>query len=427
MSRTVMAHVEKIEDVYPIEGADRVEMCRLLDFHILVKKNEVKVGDLVVYIEVDSILPDGLSKEDSAKYDEAKLKAKKATGEDLKILEMEMLEIVSRNTILEFEFLRQKKFRIKALKYSKFNVISMGIVFPASILETIPKALGKESPKDITEGLDVTELLGIEKVVEDLEDIAKDVSEKDDSSSFEKFLDGKFKRYTWYRSIKKQLRGEKIKGVWQDWMAHESDEVNVQKLFTKTKEKYGNSDGWVVANKLEGQNLSTYLYTSSTFFGMIQKKHFGVCTHHRNLITDDGSRFWKTVKEYDLEKKLRNIGQDLQLRFEHCGPKIQDNIYKLPNYRLYLFEVWDIKNHRYYNYEQFMEFSKKYEIETVPIVDDNFVLPETVQELLKYSNGYDELIPGVKVMREGVIIRRREDYSISFKVKSPEYAILHGK
>jgi len=422
-----LAHIEKIKDVYPIEGADRVEMCQLLDFHILVKKDEVKIGDLVVYIEVDSIIPDGLSKEDSAKYDEAKLKAKKATGEDLKNLEAEMLEIVSRNTIPEFEFLRAKKMRIKALKYSKFNVISMGIVFPLSILETIPKALGKELPKDITEGLDVTELLGIEKVVEDAEDIAKDVSEKDDESSFEKFLDGRFKRYKWYRSIKKQLRGEKIKGVWQDWMAPQSDEVNVQKLFTKTKERYGNSAGWVVGSKLEGQNLSTYLYTSSAFFGLTQKKHFGVCTHHRNLIVDDGSRFWKTVKEHDLEKKIRSIGQDLQMRFEHCGPKIQDNIYKLPNYRVYLFEVWDIKNRRYYNYDEFIEFSKKYEIETVPIVDDNFVLPETVQELLKYSNGYDELIPGVKVMREGVVIRRREDYSISFKVKSPEYAILHGK
>ena len=49
------------------------------------------------------------------------------------------LKIVSQNTIPEFEFLRQKKFRIKALKYNFDNgfgskIVSMGIVFSTSIL-----------------------------------------------------------------------------------------------------------------------------------------------------------------------------------------------------------------------------------------------------------------------------------------------------
>jgi hypothetical protein len=433
MSRTVMAHVEKIVNVYPIEGADRVEMCQLLDFHILVKKDEVKIGDLVIYIEVDSILPDGLSKEDSAKYDETKLLADKATGEDLKNLEAEMLEIVSRNTIPEFEFLRQKKFRIKALKYNKFKdpfgnkIVSMGIVFPLSILETIPKALGKELPKDITEGLDVTELLGIEKVVEDAEDVAKDVSEKDDESSFEKFLDGRFKRYKWYRSIKKQLRGEKIKGVWQDWMMPQSDQENIQKIFSKMKERFGNDDGWWCGSKIEGQSSAFYLKKDSYFFNLRQKETFGVCTHHRNLITDDGSQFWKTARQLDIEKRLKSIGKNIMLMGEHSGGRIQQNIYKLPEHRVYLFDVWDIDSKRYYNYEEFLEFCLKYNFAHVPVVSEKISLFDTVQEMLDHSNGTDELVPGVIVKREGLVWKRRDDSKVHFKVKSPEYMILHGK
>ena len=39
-----MAHVERVVNVYPIEGADRLEMAQVLDYHIAVQKNKFKVG-----------------------------------------------------------------------------------------------------------------------------------------------------------------------------------------------------------------------------------------------------------------------------------------------------------------------------------------------------------------------------------------------
>jgi len=421
MSRTVMAHVEKIVNVYPIEGADRVEMCQLLDFHILVKKDEVKIGDLVIYIEADSILPDGLSKEDSAKYDEAKLTAEKATGEDLAKAEAEMLEILSRNTIPEFEFLRQKKFRIKALKYNKFKdpfgnkIVSMGIVFPLSILETIPKALGKELPKDITEGLDVTELLNIEKVVEDAEDIAKDVSE----NAVDKFL----MQYKFYRSLKKKMF-PKISGTWQPDFPSPSDEENIQKIYSKFLEKYGTEDdGFYVSEKCEG-NSAAYVFKNKRNFGIIPSYHFGACSRTRFLKTYDGSDWWRTARTLDLEKRMKAIGKNLFIRGEQVGYRIQGNIYKFSGPHVFLFEVFDLDKKRFYNYEQFMEFCLKYEFETVPILDDKFKLLPTVQEMLTYSNAQSKLAP---VLREGVVIRRKDNVKESFKIRSPEYLIKHGK
>lgn len=420
-----LAHIEKLVKVYPIKNADNIEMVQLLDFHVVVKKSDnFKVSDLVLYIEIDSILLDGLPEPFKATLDGLKKKLKKATGEDIQRIQDEINEILKHNIYPEFEFLRQKKFTIKALKYGKFEdefgspIISCGIVFPISVLESVLKTKNISMP-EISEGLDVTSLLGVEKVVEDLEEIKTDIVENKQNS-----LDKKLSKYKFYRKIKKLVAGEKISGKWEDFLAPQSDETNVQKLFTKMKERYGDQKGWVGHSKMEGQNISAYLKSTKFFFNLLEKEHFGVCTHHRNLITDDGSRFWQTIKELDFEKKLRAVGKkNIMLRGEHCGGKIQKNIYQLPSHRIFLFEVYDMETKKYYNYEQFMEFCHKYEFEHCPLVYENFSLPDTVQEMLKMSMRNDEIVPGVSVMSEGLVVRRMEDYSVSFKVKNPEYLL----
>lgn len=427
MGERALAHIEKVVTTYSIEGADKIEMTQVLDFHVVTKKGEFKTGDLVVYVEVDSILPDGLPAAEQARYDELKKVLKKATGEDIARYESEMAEVVAKNTRPEFEFLRAKKFRIKVQRYGAFKdkitgepIHSMGIIFPLSII-----------PTDITpiEGLDLTEALGIVKVVEDAEDIATGESQitVEKIGKLERWFDHRFKRYAWYRRVKKEVKGEKISGKWESWMMPESDQENIQKIFTKLKEKWGDDDGWWVSSKIEGQSSSYYYKRTPYLFGLKNSEHFGVCTHHRHLPTDDGSQFWKTARELDFEKRLKAVGKNIMVQGEHCGSKVQGNIYKLPSYRIYLFDVWDIDEGRYYNFDEFFEFCHKYQFDHVPLVDAKFALKDTVQEMLNYSNGTDELVPGVVVKREGVVIRRRDNPLIHFKVKSPEYLALHGK
>lgn len=426
MSEKSLARIEKVLSVYPVEGADNVEMCQIQDYHILVKKSEkIQKNDLVIYVEIDSILPDGLSKSDLVLLEEATKRAKKATGDDLKALQEEIARLTSQNTFPEFEFLRQKKFRIKAWKLSKFGIISMGIVFPLSILQTVPKVLGKEFNQEFKEGLDVTDFLGIQKVVEDLEEIDKSETETN-SNKLEKILDRHLMKYSIYRKYKKEIFGERIKGSWLDIFPSQSDETPAQKCYTKFIETNGRT-GYYKTSKIEGQNYSSYLFQTSRFFNIFKKDHFGICTHHRNLITDDGSQFWKTAKELDLEKRMKSIGKNLLIRGEHAGGKIQGNIYKLSEHHVYLFEVWDISKKRFYTFDEFMEFCRKYEFEHVPVIDDNYTLPETVQEILQESNRFDELVPGVKVQGEGIVVRLKDDITKSFKVRSPEYLLLHGK
>jgi RNA ligase (TIGR02306 family) len=98
----------------PIEGADRLEVARVLGWHVVVQKGLYAEGDLVVYCEVDSVLPDRP----------------------------------------EFEFLGKNK-RIRTMKLR--GQVSQGICFPVHELkQLLVKPLYHE-------GDDVTEELGVTK------------------------------------------------------------------------------------------------------------------------------------------------------------------------------------------------------------------------------------------------------------------------
>ena len=114
-----LASIRRIGGLTPILGKDRIELAQIDGWTVIVKKDEFKVGDLVIYVEIDSILPDKQ----------------------------------------EFEFLRSKKFRIKTMKMA--GVLSQGICFPISTLNR----------SNITFGEDVTDEMGIIKYEEDADNV----------------------------------------------------------------------------------------------------------------------------------------------------------------------------------------------------------------------------------------------------------------
>ncbi|MCH8319071.1 MAG: RNA ligase (ATP), partial [Bacteroidetes bacterium] len=107
-----LASIQKISTLEPIQDADAIEKATVLGWQLVVKKGEFKAGSLCVYCDIDSILPDRP----------------------------------------EFEFLKQRKMRIKTIKLR--GQISQGICFPLSILPP---------DTEIREDMEVTEILGIKK------------------------------------------------------------------------------------------------------------------------------------------------------------------------------------------------------------------------------------------------------------------------
>ena len=56
MSRK-LARIQKIYQIEPIEGADRIELAYVLGWQCVVNKGQFKPMDLAVYFEIDSFLP----------------------------------------------------------------------------------------------------------------------------------------------------------------------------------------------------------------------------------------------------------------------------------------------------------------------------------------------------------------------------------
>jgi len=122
-----LATTRKITDIRAIDGADVIELATVGGWNVVVAKDvRYKVGDIVVYCEIDSFLP---------------------------IKE-------------EFEFLRkssykkmgdQEGFRLKTIKLR--GQVSQGLILPIGVLPITQFA----TAHDLPEGMDVTEMLSIVK------------------------------------------------------------------------------------------------------------------------------------------------------------------------------------------------------------------------------------------------------------------------
>ena len=118
MEERKLATIEVVKDLQPIEGADAIEVATIRGWKVVVKKNEFKVGDLCVYCEIDSVMPQRP----------------------------------------EFYFLQTSHFRIKTIKLR--GQISQGICFT---LDVLPNEVISSTSYENLVGTDVTEVLGVTK------------------------------------------------------------------------------------------------------------------------------------------------------------------------------------------------------------------------------------------------------------------------
>lgn len=170
--------------------------------------------------------------------------------------------------------------------------------------------------------------------------------------------------------------------------------------------------GYYVAEKLDG--------SSTTFF----KKDgvLGVCS--RNLeIAEGESTQWQMARKYDLANKLQD---GMAIQCELIGEGIQKNPLRQTGQDIYCFNVFNIEWHKYLNYYDFIPFCQELGVKTVPIIDQNYWLPKTVDELLAFAEGKSLLNPSCE--REGIVVRPKveKEYKgqrMSFKVISNKYLL----
>lgn len=180
-----------------------------------------------------------------------------------------------------------------------------------------------------------------------------------------------------------------------------TDEERVQNLL----EEFARWQGlpFVVTEKLDGTSFTAYQ----------RNGHFGICSRNWELSDEDPNSYWNVATETQLQEKLGR--QNLAIQGEMIGEGIQKNIYKLRGQHLFVFHVFDIDQHRFYSYEETVDFCLKNGLQMVPLISADFQLPPKVEDLLRMADGPSILNEQAK--REGLVLRSA-DRKISFKAIS---------
>jgi hypothetical protein len=368
-----LASIQKISELSPISGADSIDVATVLGWQLVVKKNEFKVGELCVYCEIDSLLPEKP----------------------------------------EFEFLRERKFRIKTIKLR--GQISQGICFPLSILPSNTK---------IVEGIDVTNILGI-KQWEPYQDEQK-CQKQTGKIMYPKWMPNWMQRIVHrIKPLKEYYRQNSGQKSFPS-LIPKTDETRVQVL-QPLLDKYAGTKCYIT-EKLDGSSLTIYQINGK----------FGVCSRKIDLKRDLTDKYWKTVLEHDLENKFKKFfGDDnIAMQGELIGTGIQGNKYKLNKLDIYFFNVFYIKKYAYGSYQDLVDVCDLLNEKMVPVLDIGVELSGSIPELVKISNGKSKLYD---TLREGIVIRPLEEIEdntlhcqlvknrISFKVVNPEFLLKYGE
>jgi RNA ligase (TIGR02306 family) len=151
-----------------------------------------------------------------------------------------------------------------------------------------------------------------------------------------------------------------------------------------------------------------------------------VCSRNWALLPDDASVYSEVAKTIDIFAKLKQKG-NFAVQGELVGPGIQGNKLGLKDKGFFAFNVFDIDEKRYLDFEEFVNFCKSIDLPTVPIEMSDVVFCFSKEELLRMADGkYD----GTNSAREGIVIRpMKEVYSpclkgrLSFKVISNDFLL----
>jgi hypothetical protein len=379
MSERKLASIQKIVSLTTIPDADKIETARVLNWDVVVKKGQFKVGDLVVYIEIDSFVPNSL----------APFLTKE--GKDPR----------------EYEGIKGERLRTVRLK----KQLSQGLILP------IPDTLQK-----VKEDKDVSEELGIIKY--DVENQEEKVPAKQ-SKIFKILMKHKWFRVTIGNRILKWKTG--LTGGFPSHLIPKSDETRIQGLVREFPAWKGTS-GWSVSEKLDGQSATYYIEVKTNFL-FFKKYLFGVCSRNMRIKKPDNGNHWTIAKKLDIDKKLIKASRNLKINFaiqgEIIGGKIQGNKYKRSELEFYIFTIRNLNDGSYFNNKQIEDFCALNGFNHVPYLEHNFTIPLSIDAIVAIADGESAIEKGV--LREGIVIRNNENPRISFKAISNKFLLKNDK
>ena len=354
-----LATIRRIAEIRPIENADKICHYRVDGWWVVDTVDKFQVGDLALYFEIDAWCPH------------------------------ELAPFLSKGKEPR-EYNGVKGERLKTIKLR--GAVSQGLLLP------IPTELN--DPTQFTEGLDVTELLGIQK---------------------------------WEPPIPAQLRG-KIAGIFPSWL-RKTDEDRIQNCFKDVSPRLNES--WVIEEKVDGSSM-TVGYRKGDFIldkeGQPIPEEFVVCSRNLSLkLDDEHNTFVRIAKESGIQDAMKSYGRNLGISGELIGEGVQGNKYDIKGHRWLVFNIFDVDTGKYVSAEERQLIIRDLvalgaTIEQVPVitaVGTKLLDGLSVDDFLEMAEGKSILNP--KTEREGLVFKNQTDPNISFKAISNRWLLKTGE
>lgn len=380
-----LAHIEEIAWIKPIDGADNIELIGVLGWVLIAKIDEFKVGDKAVFVEIDSKCP--------------------ADDE-------------------RFAFLEKKHYKVKTMKLGKFKCFSQGLALPLTLF---PELSDRKLGDDVTKELRITY---------SSEEDRKRKSNKIDPNAKYKAMAARHKEFFSKPIIRKIMRydiGRKLLFLFfgkkkdnpkqfPSWIV-KTDENRIENcpFYLESNEE------WVQTEKIDGTSCT---YAVDRMKRGKNKFEFVVCSRNvRQADRDqecyhDSNIYWELADKYNIEKVLSDYAiannyDRVVLQGEGTG-NVQGNPYKFKENRLFVFNlvVEGIRK----GTQEMAKFCDDNNLEHVPIINEHYKTPDTMEEIKLQADGFSIINP--KVKREGFVYRSLDGQQ-SFKNVSREYLLKH--
>lgn len=378
MTERKLASIRRIADIQPIEGADAIEVATIDGWKVVVKRGEFSVGDLAVYLEIDSWVPHELAPFLSKGHEPREYNSVK--GERLRTIKLRGQ--VSQGLLLKVKDCFDFDKEIRAYVTKPHGLITRHETFE--------------------QGDDLTDMFGIQK---------------------------------WEAPIPAQLQGQAA-GTFPTSLIPKTDQERIQNCFgeiQKRAKRFATEKVW----NAETQTLEehpvvlppdfqepTYEVTmkldgsSCTIFRW--EGELRVCSRNLELkINEENKDNTFVAMALKIGDKIPN---GYAFQGELCGPGIQGNREGFAEHKFFVFDIFNIADHQYVTPEYRIHKCQQLKLDHVPVLGTDWKAPASVEEGLALADG-----PSINhKIREGLVWKCNEDPSFSFKTISNAFLLKGG-
>lgn len=261
-------------------------------------------------------------------------------------------------------------------------------------------------------GTDVTDVIGVTQY-EPTMDKEPDTSTKEKAGKYPKFL----MKYKWFRNL--VIKPKKKKGGFPSFVS-KTDEIRIQNIPHIVEDKRE----WIATEKVDGQSGTFALVRHKRPWPLKDEFEYIVCSRNLRLEKPDNSSYWSVSRRYHIDNVLHNMIGDrewIAIQGECIAPNVQGNKYKVSEPDLYVFNL--IYPTGRLGSKVAKSMIENHGMKFVPIVADEYVLPDTVQEVLDYAHGQSAL---GNTIREGIVFRSKDGVH-SFKAVDPLFLLKYNE